>query len=49
MLKTAPMPAVLVEVGVIVNPDEERRLARPDVIKRVAQAIARGARACQHP
>jgi len=49
VLKTAPMPAVLVEVGVIVNPDEERRLARPDVIKRVAQAIARGARACQHP
>ncbi|WP_454675676.1 N-acetylmuramoyl-L-alanine amidase family protein [Achromobacter pestifer] len=49
VLKTAPMPAVLVEVGVIVNPDEERRLARPEVIKRVAQAIAGGAHACQQP
>jgi len=49
VLKTAPMPAVLVEVGVIVNPDEERRLARPEVIQRAALAIARGARACQQP
>lgn len=49
VLKTAPMPAVLVEVGVIVNPDEERRLARPDVIKRMAQAIASGVRACLQP
>lgn len=49
VLKTAPMPAVLVEVGVIVNPDEERRLARPEVVKRVAQAIANGAHACQQP
>ncbi|MBB1598275.1 cell wall hydrolase [Achromobacter sp. UMC46] len=47
VLKTAPVPAVLVEVGVIVNPDEERRLARPEVIKRLAQAIANGARDCQ--
>jgi len=49
VLKTAPMPAVLVEVGVIVNPDEERRLARPEVVKRVAQAIANGVHACQQP
>ncbi|WMD19462.1 N-acetylmuramoyl-L-alanine amidase [Achromobacter seleniivolatilans] len=47
VLKTAPMAAVLVEVGVIVNPDEERRLARPDTYKPLAQAIARGAHACQ--
>lgn len=47
VLKTAPMPAVLVEAGVIVNPDEERRLARPDIIHRLAWAMARGAHACQ--
>ena len=47
VLKTAPMPAVLVEAGVIVNPDEERRLARPYIIHRLAQAMARGAHACQ--
>lgn len=47
VLKTAPMAGVLVEVGVIVNPDEERRLARPEVIERVARAIAQGAHACQ--
>jgi len=47
VLKTAAMPAVLVEAGVIVNPDEEARLARPDTIQRVAQAIADGTHACQ--
>jgi N-acetylmuramoyl-L-alanine amidase len=49
VLKTAPMAGVLVEVGVIVNPDEERRLARPEVIDRLARAIANGAHACQQP
>ena len=49
VLKTAPMAGVLVEVGVIVNPDEERRLARPEVIDRLARAIADGAHACQQP
>jgi len=32
-----------------VNPDEERRLARPEVIDRLARAIADGAHACQLP
>lgn len=49
VLRTAPMAAVLVEAGVIVNPDEEVRLARPDTIARLAQAIAQGTQACQKP
>jgi N-acetylmuramoyl-L-alanine amidase len=49
VLKTAPMAGVLVEVGVIVNPDEERRLARAEVIDGLARAIANGAHACQQP
>jgi N-acetylmuramoyl-L-alanine amidase len=48
VLKTAPMPAVLVEAGVIVNPDEERRLADPATIAKLAQAISRGILDC-HP
>jgi N-acetylmuramoyl-L-alanine amidase len=47
VLKTAAMPAVLVEAGVIVNPDEEARLARPETIQRLARAIADGTHACQ--
>jgi N-acetylmuramoyl-L-alanine amidase len=46
VLKTAPVPAVLVEVGVIANPDEEIRLADPATVKRQAGAIARGIAAC---
>ncbi|WP_409929261.1 N-acetylmuramoyl-L-alanine amidase [Bordetella genomosp. 13] len=46
VLKTAAMPAVLVEVGVIANPDEEHRLGEPAVVRRQADAIARGIRAC---
>lgn len=49
VLRTAPIPAVLVEAGVIANPDEETRLARPLTIKLLAAAIARGIRACQKP
>ena len=47
VLKTAKSPAVLVEAGVIVNPDEEARLARPATISRTAQAIADGIVACK--
>ena len=47
VLKTAPMPAVLVEAGVIANPDEEPRLQNPDVIAKLANAIAGGIVACQ--
>jgi len=46
VLRTAPMAAVLVEAGVIVNPDEEARLARPDTIETLAGAVAQGAAAC---
>ena len=46
VLKTATMPAVLVEAGVIVNPDDEARVARPDTIERMARAISDGVHAC---
>ncbi len=44
--RTAAMPSVLVEAGVIVNGDEERRMRDPDVRRRIAAAIARGAQDC---
>lgn len=47
VLKTAVMPAVLVEAGVIVNPDEEARLGKPETVQRLARAIADGVQACQ--
>lgn len=49
VLKTAPIPAVLVEIGVIANPDEELRLSKPDTIGRIAHAIAAGIHNCQIP
>ncbi len=49
VLKTSPIPAVLVEIGVIANPDEELRLSKPDTIGRVAHAIATGIHNCQIP
>ena len=48
VLKTASMPAVLVEAGVIANPDEERRLADPATIAKLANAISQGVVDC-HP
>lgn len=47
VLKTATQPAVLVEHGVIVNPAEEARLSRPDVVLKLASAVAAGAARCQ--
>jgi N-acetylmuramoyl-L-alanine amidase len=47
VLKTAPIPAVLVEIGVIANPDEERRLSQPDTIQRISKAIETGIHRCQ--
>jgi len=44
--RTAPMPALLVEAGVIVNREEERRMRDPQVRTRIAAAVAEGARAC---
>lgn len=47
VLKTARMPAVLVEAGVFVNPDEERRLAQPATIDKLANAISKGVMDCR--
>jgi N-acetylmuramoyl-L-alanine amidase len=44
--RSASMPAVLVEAGVIVNREEEERMADPEVRSRIAAAIAAGVRAC---
>ena len=42
VLRNATMPAVLVEVGFISNPEIEKRLADPAYLDAVARAIARG-------
>jgi N-acetylmuramoyl-L-alanine amidase len=44
--RTATMPSVLLEGGVIVNREEERRMRDPEVRKRIARAVAEGVRAC---
>ena len=44
--RTAAMPSVLVEAGVIVNRDEERRMRDPAVRGRIAAAVADGAQDC---
>ena len=44
--KTAKMPSVLVEAGVIVNRKEEARMLDPQVRARIARSIAQGVAAC---
>jgi N-acetylmuramoyl-L-alanine amidase len=44
--RSAAMPSVLVEAGVIVNSEEERRVRDPAARRRIAAAVAEGARAC---
>ncbi len=44
--RSASMPAVLVEAGVIVNPEEERRMADESVRESIARALARGVEQC---
>ena len=44
--RTAKMPSVLVEAGVIVNREEERRMRDPELRRRIAAAVAGGAREC---
>ena len=44
--KTASMPSVLVEAGVIVNRKEEARMLDPEVRARIARSIAQGVSAC---
>lgn len=46
VLKTARQPALLVEAGVIVNRDEETRLASPDHVLPQAAALADGISRC---
>lgn len=46
VLHTARSPAVLLEAGVIVNRDEEPKLASPDVRRRIAAAVAQGVSRC---
>jgi N-acetylmuramoyl-L-alanine amidase len=42
LLKTSPVPAALVEVGFLSNPEEAKLLADPDYQRKVAAAIYRG-------
>jgi len=44
--RSAAMASVLIEAGVIVNRDEESRMKDPAVQRRLAEAIARGAKEC---
>ena len=44
--RSAPMASVLVEAGVIVNAEEERRITEPAMQRRIAAAIARGVGDC---
>jgi len=44
--RTASMPALLVEAGVIVNRAEDARMRDPQVRERIAVSIAAGIRAC---
>lgn len=46
VLRSAAMPAVLVEAGVIANPHEELRMQEPGMRRRIADAIAAGVRRC---
>jgi len=44
--KTARMPAVLFEAGVISNPAEDQRMSDPNIQQRIARAVADGVRTC---
>jgi N-acetylmuramoyl-L-alanine amidase len=44
--RTATMPSVLVEAGVIVNREEERRMRDPAVRSTIARAIGEGVQRC---
>ena len=46
VLKTAKMPAVLLEAGVIVNPGEEQLVQRPEVRSAIGIAVGNGLLAC---
>ena len=46
VLKTASIPALLFEAGVIVNRDEELRMRDPAVRSRIAEAITKAVGSC---
>lgn len=46
VLRNARMPALLFEAGVIVNREEEKRMADPAVRKRIAAAVVNGIEEC---
>ncbi|MDB5766561.1 MAG: N-acetylmuramoyl-L-alanine amidase family protein [Collimonas fungivorans] len=46
VLRTAESPALLIEVGVLANPDQEPRLASPQFAAKAARAVAAGIRQC---
>mgnify|MGYP003945506613 CR=1 FL=1 len=46
VLKTAESPALLIEVGVLANPDQEARLASQQFADKAANAVAHGIRQC---
>lgn len=46
VLRNAGMPALLFEAGVIVNREEEKRMADPAVRKRIAAAVGDGIEEC---
>jgi N-acetylmuramoyl-L-alanine amidase len=48
VLRTASIPALLFEAGVIVNRDEELRMRDPAVRRTIAEAIASAAGICLH-
>ncbi|MDY6952123.1 MAG: N-acetylmuramoyl-L-alanine amidase [Thermodesulfobacteriota bacterium] len=44
VLRGADMPAILIEVGYVSHPEEEKELNDPDIITTVAEAIGKGIR-----
>jgi N-acetylmuramoyl-L-alanine amidase len=46
VLKSAQMPSVLLEAGVIVNPNEDIQLQKPETRLHIAKAITKGMRDC---
>jgi N-acetylmuramoyl-L-alanine amidase len=49
VLRTATIPALLFEAGVIVNRDEELRMRDPAVRERIVEGIVAGVGACLAP
>jgi N-acetylmuramoyl-L-alanine amidase len=46
VLRSATEPAVLLEAGIILNPDEEERLQTREVRSRIAKSVEQGLQVC---